>query len=585
MQSKLSKVTLLILLLAFALTTLLLPMQAFAATTATTTPTGYTKASDVAYKKDGKIIYNWGVRGETATFLTTNATSYYTGSYTFDNLSELGSSQLLTNLRSLMSSNHKATSYNNCRDYAKYTDCQKNDGSVILLYTSYIASMSDYSASAPGWNREHVWPKSLGGFETSGPGADVHHIRPDDVTTNSNRGNKKYGNVTGGETSTGKLASGIVGGTYGGGYFEPLDNVKGDVARICLYVYARYGGDWGKCSSITNVFQSVDVLLDWMEKDPVDTWEMGRNDSCESIAGNRNVFIDYPEYAWLIFGKNVPEDYETPSHNSGVTAKPDQGGNSGGNTGNGSNTGNDGNQGTTTPVETVHVGTKADPYTVADALAVGNSLSSGSNSKKVYIKATVKSSGEKATSSSGSTYLKNVVVSDSSTTETLRAYTLNPNSAADLELKVGDTVLIYGYIRIYNGEIEIGSNLNDRTDYSYFSIVTDTTGGSGDIEITPDNAIEVFKTAVAEASNAATVNGKYSAIKTAVTAYNMLTAEQKQQVSTEFAMLKTAIESYNSAISKQNENSTNALKYSLQLVATTAVALAVVIFTKKVLFK
>lgn len=582
MKSKFSKVTLLILLLAFALTTLLVPLQAFAATTATTTPTGYTKASDVVYKKDGEKIYNWGVRGETATFLTTYANDYYTGSNTFDSLSQLGKSQLLTSLRSLMTSTHKTkTNYDNCRDYAKYTDCQKNDGSVVLLYTSYIASMNDY-VGGTGWNREHVWPKSLGDFKTSGPGADIHHVRPDDAKTNSDRGNKKYGNVTGGETSTGKLASGIVGGTYGGGYFEPLDNVKGDVARICLYMYVRYGGSVSGCSSITNVFQSVDVLLDWMEMDPVDTWEMGRNDSCESITENRNVFIDYPEYAWLLFGKDVPENYETPSHNSGVVAKPDQGGTSGG------NTGDSGNTGTTTPVETVHAGTKADPYTVADALAVGKSLS-GSSSAKVYIKATVKSSGEKTTSSSGSTYLKNVVVSDSSTTETLRAYTLNPNSAADLELKVGDTVLIYGYIRIYNDEIEIGSNPNDKNDYSYFSIVTDTTGGdstggSSDIVITPENAIDVFKTAVAQASDATTVNAQYNAIKTAVTAYNTLTSAQKQQLSTEIDTLKTAIESYNSAIAKQNENSAYALNYSLQLVVTTAVALAVVIFTKKVLF-
>lgn len=582
MKSKFSKVTLLILLLAFVVTTMLVPTSAFAETTASTTPTGYTQASDVVYKKDGNKIYNWGVRDETATFLTTYANDYYTGNNTFENLSAQSKDNLLTSLRSLMTSTHKTTtSYGDCKSYAKYTDCQKSDGSVVLLYTSYIASQSDFSGSAPGWNREHVWPKSLGGFETSGPGADIHHIRPDDVTTNSNRGNKKYGNVTGGTTSTGKLASGIVGGTYNSNYFEPLDNVKGDVARICLYVYVRYGGDWGQCSSITNVFQSVDVLLDWMEEDPVDTWEMGRNDACESITGSRNVFIDYPEYAWLLFGKNVPENYSTPSSNSGTVAPdPDIGGDGGNAGGDGGNTGDGGS--TTTPVETVHEGTQSDPYTVADAIAVGSSVAAGGNSSKSYIKGNVVSIEE-----NNGTYLKNVIITDSSTSETLRCYTLNPNSAADLELKAGDTILIYGYIRVYKGEIEIGSNPDDKTDYAHFSIVTDSTGGDGGSTggtTTPDEKVTAFKTAVANISSATTISAKFDAIKTAVTAYNGLTSTQKQQVSSEIATLKTAISNYNDAITTQNGNSNNALNVVLQTVVATAVALAVAIITKKVLF-
>lgn len=290
-------------------------------------------------------MYNQGTRHEVCTELSSMAEAYYTGSYTFDNLSEQTSGQLLSSLRTLMTSTHtKTSSYDDCKNYAKYTDCQNGDGTVVLLYTSYVTQSNKFSASAPGWNREHVWPKSLGGYQTSGPGADLHHIRPDDVTTNSDRENKKYGNVTGGTKSTGTLASGIVGGTYNTTYFEPLDNVKGDVARIVLYMYARYGGDYSKCSNINNIFQSVEVLLEWCEMDPVDTWEMGRNDVVQSIQGNRNVFIDYPEYAWLVFGEDVPESITTPTNNTGVSGKPDSGNNNGNNGGsnNGGNTG-DGN--------------------------------------------------------------------------------------------------------------------------------------------------------------------------------------------------------------------------------------------------
>ena len=49
---------------------------------------------------------------------------------------------------------------------------------------------------------------------------------------------------------------------------------------------------------------------------------MNRNDVVEGIQGNRNVFIDYPEYAWLLFGKDVPDDISTPSASASDTSAP-----------------------------------------------------------------------------------------------------------------------------------------------------------------------------------------------------------------------------------------------------------------------
>lgn len=269
---------------------------------------------------------NSGTRGVTCTTLDgTGAESYYTGDYTYANLSSQKGDTLLKSLRTLMTEKHKTkTGYDDCRDRAYNTDCQNENGKATLLYTSYEATSDNWISGSIGWNREHVWPQSLGGFdEKNVPGGDLHHVRPSDNKVNGNRGNLKYGVVgTSGQDSTSSI-DGSIGGYYNATYFEPLDNVKGDVARICLYIYARYGSEFEKCNNITNVFENVDVLLEWCELDPVDTWEMGRNVVVANIQGNRNVFIDYPELAWLIFGKQVPSGMTTPSANAASTTSAD----------------------------------------------------------------------------------------------------------------------------------------------------------------------------------------------------------------------------------------------------------------------
>lgn len=261
-----------------------------------------------------EVKRNTGERHEVCETLSVSAEAYYRD-HSYEMLSEQPSAVLLSTLRMLMKTTHEYKSeYDDCRDEAYRVDSTGEDGKISLVYTSGESTRANFGGSTGNWNREHVWPKSLGGFGNSGAGADLHHIRPSDLTINSTRGNLKFGNVDGGKNATGSsLVGGASGGTYNSVYFEPLDNAKGDVARICLYVYARYGKELVKCNDITNVFESVDVLLEWCMLDPVDEWEMGRNDIVGDIQGNRNVFIDYPEYAWLIFDREVPEDMQTPS--------------------------------------------------------------------------------------------------------------------------------------------------------------------------------------------------------------------------------------------------------------------------------
>ena len=250
--------------------------------------------------------YNTGKRNTVCTSLSTQAKSYYISAYSYSTLSSKSASSLKSSLSTLMTSTHSYyTTYENLKTYTKYSDANAGSSSKIVdFYTS--ATYSGTWDAGKTWNREHVWCQSLGTFTTKNCGADLHHLRPTDPKVNSTRNNLPYGEITG-TYKTATTSAGVVGGYYTSTRFEPLDNVKGDIARILLYCYVR----WGE-NNLTDVIQSVDVLLQWCKQDPVDTWEMSRNDVVQNIQGNRNVFIDYPEYAWLIFGKSVPS-MKTPS--------------------------------------------------------------------------------------------------------------------------------------------------------------------------------------------------------------------------------------------------------------------------------
>lgn len=276
-----------------------------------TPATGYTKAEEVEYKKttvrarDGvtreNVVANWGARGETATFLSSYAVEFYEADEQYAILSQkkgdgdtsnTQKSELFRELSTVMSEKQTYYTYyedsQNVRDFYKYTDCVKNDTSQVSIIYRGDMCTSEWNKGKI-WNQEHMWPKSK--LSTDEEIGDIMHLRPANPSENTGRSNDAYGESN--------------------GYYTPKDNVRGDCARTMLYMYVRYGSSkmWGKYG----VFESLDILLKWMEQDPVDTWEMGRNDSVQTVTGTRNVFVDYPEYAWLLFGEEVPADMITPS--------------------------------------------------------------------------------------------------------------------------------------------------------------------------------------------------------------------------------------------------------------------------------
>ena len=186
------------------------------------------------------------------------------------------------------------------------THCQQadedpsNTNNMILFYTRDSVKKQ----AAGTWNREHCWPKnkSNGNWGTTQGGTDILHLRPTYVTPNSTRSNHPYGNAHSGSKLT---YNGMDYGWLNGDIFEPLDCVKGDAARIIMYMWTVYDGYSGYSPlSITSVFESYNTLLEWHTMDKPDVMEGHRNDYVQNstVQKNRNPFVDHPELAWKIFG-------------------------------------------------------------------------------------------------------------------------------------------------------------------------------------------------------------------------------------------------------------------------------------------
>ncbi|WP_274309135.1 endonuclease [Solibacillus daqui] len=201
-------------------------------------------------------------------------------------------------------SKQKVLSYSEVWDALKYTDEDpKNNNNVLLFYSGKSRSKNSNGGNVGDWNREHTWAKSHGDFGTSnGPGTDIHHLRPTDVQVNGSRGNLDF-------DSGGSPVAGCDGCLKDSDSFEPPNLVKGDVARILFYMATRYEvGDKVDLELNEKVNNGkapyhgkLSVLLQWHQQDPVDEVEKQRNERIYEIQGNRNPFIDHPEWVKLIW--------------------------------------------------------------------------------------------------------------------------------------------------------------------------------------------------------------------------------------------------------------------------------------------
>lgn len=291
---------------------------------------------------------------------STDASTYY------QDITATSGKPLAGQLHDLITSTHRTyTTYddNGRNGYQKETDRYYENGSPVngYIYEFYSGVKwpdgwyPNAKDTRGGYNREHVWCQShsTGLWGENGGGGDMHHIRPSETRLNSARGNNPFGEVSNRESNKvyakfGSNPTYALGGYQAGGTFEPLDNKKGDVARIVLYLYLHYNsysvsslfdgyastnGDNGSSSyfastllPLTNITannteeDALKMLLRWNSSDPVDDIERRRNDKVATYQGNRNPFIDNSNYANLIWGDN-PIDPSTPVVNK-VTVNP-----------------------------------------------------------------------------------------------------------------------------------------------------------------------------------------------------------------------------------------------------------------------
>ncbi|MBX2829161.1 MAG: endonuclease [Flavobacteriaceae bacterium] len=208
--------------------------------------------------------------------------------------------------------------YGDVRDDVKITDENpSNPNDVLLVYgyndgdgnclTDRSRDKDDFGGLSCEYNREHVFARSnaeppMGDADngTTGIAADPHNVRPADQAMNGLKGNKRFASGSGNA------------GDVGSGNWYPGDEWKGDVARMMMYMYTRYGD---RClpslQGVGSTQGSTDMLLiflQWNVDDPVSDFEDQRNPHLENVYGNRNPFIDNPYLATLIWGGPTAED-------------------------------------------------------------------------------------------------------------------------------------------------------------------------------------------------------------------------------------------------------------------------------------
>lgn len=246
---------------------------------------------------------------------------------------------LKTKLNEIITAGHSDQGYNGLWIGYQTTDRDyyyENNGKVLDMYSENPAGadpyeytiISDqcgnYSAEGACYNREHTVPQSL--FNSASPMKnDIHFIPPTDGKVNGMRSDYPYGVVTN-PTWTSQNGSKLGPNTtpgYSGTAFEPINAFKGDIARMIFYFVTRYqnqvpgftSGNMLDGTTTRSLTQwELEILLAWHDADPVSQREIDRNNNAYAFQGNRNPYIDHPEWVHDVWGYvNTTPDTTPPT--------------------------------------------------------------------------------------------------------------------------------------------------------------------------------------------------------------------------------------------------------------------------------
>jgi len=233
---------------------------------------------------------------------------------------DLVGEDLIKELNIIVNENFNPVSYGDARYVLSYSDRNPEDNfkSVRGIYDNDKISTTWIGSGHGSWQREHVWPNSKLGIprvnnNSKNQGSDLHNLRA--ITgINQTRSNRYFAAGSGNATTVGSQG------------FYPGDEHKGDVARILFYMIVMYDfleltddislleNDPDTNYTVNGAYQGLlSLLIDWHKEDPVDEFEIVRNEfiysgdakdpNGKSITpqGNRNPFIDKPELVHLIW--------------------------------------------------------------------------------------------------------------------------------------------------------------------------------------------------------------------------------------------------------------------------------------------
>lgn len=226
----------------------------------------------------------------------------------------------------------------------------ENNGTMLDMYTenptgaecefTYGVNQDDGTgggSECDKYNREHIIPQSV--FSSATPMySDAHFVVPSDKYVNAQRGNFPFGVVNTGASfqtySNGSKRGSNLNSGYSAGYtgtiFEPIDEFKGDIARMYLYFATRYenvvgGYSYDMFNNTSNqvfTINAINILLTWHNQDPVSQREIDRNNAIYTRQDNRNPFIDHPGYAMQIWGSLLANESFEISKNLNIYPNP-----------------------------------------------------------------------------------------------------------------------------------------------------------------------------------------------------------------------------------------------------------------------